>query len=124
MRISVGVEFDIEDQGRVAGRLEYASDDPWAVKLAFGLGEQYDWSFARELFDGPMCRTVGVGDVLVTMCDQYAHIQLCSPEGNAMLRTRQADVVAFLESTYRCVPRGTEGNHVDFDPALWLDGAA
>src|SRR4051812_35217722 len=48
-------------------RLEYAADDPYAIRMSFFVGddEPVEWIFARELLTVGIVRKVGEGDVEV-----------------------------------------------------------
>jgi hypothetical protein len=122
MRISIGLDFEIEDGDPFLGRLAYSDTDPYAVTVT--LPGDVVWLFARELFDGPPHQTVGDGDVQICNCGPHVYLRFASPEGEAIVRTARTYVDLFLKSTYNLVPRGTEETLLDFDPSMFLDGAA
>lgn len=104
--------------------LEYAADDPYAVRMAFYVGndEPVEWIFARELLTvGIVCR-VGDGDVQVWPTgaedDPTLNIALSSPFGNAHFEAPLSPLAEFLHRTYEIVPAGRESEFTDLSAEL------
>jgi hypothetical protein len=108
--------------------LFYSSEDPYAIRVAFhvGLDEPVEWIFARELLGKGLQGREGLGDVQVWPSDESAdgvpaqvlNIELASPFGQARFEAPVAEVSEFLQRTYRAVPEGQEGDHVDVEAEL------
>jgi Streptomyces sporulation and cell division protein, SsgA len=102
--------------------LEYAADDPYAIRMAFYVGEDepVEWIFARELLTVGIVRRVGEGDVEVwpAESDDTLHIALSSPFGNALFEVPLSPLADFLHRTYEAVPAGREGEFIDIDAEL------
>jgi hypothetical protein len=108
--------------------LFYTCEDPYAIRVAFhvGLDEPVEWIFARELLSKGMEDRAGHGDVQVWPASESAdgapakvlNIELASPFGQAHFEAPIAEVSDFLQRTYRIVPEGREGNHVDVEAEL------
>ncbi|OLT31890.1 sporulation protein SsgA [Actinomadura sp. CNU-125] len=99
--------------------LEYAADDPYAIRMAFYVGddEPVEWIFARELLTVGIVRKVGDGDVEVWPGDDDGtlHIALSSPFGNALFEVPLSPLADFLHRTYQAVPAGEESDFIDID---------
>ncbi|MFB0619759.1 SsgA family sporulation/cell division regulator [Streptomyces sp. AGS-58] len=108
----------------VPARLEYRSDDPYAVHATFHIDSEHpvSWTFARELLVEGVFRPCGDGDVRVWPAKADGHrvvlLALRSPDGDALLRAPVPQVSAWLERTLRVVPPGTEGGRLGIDGAL------
>jgi hypothetical protein len=108
--------------------LFYSSEDPYAIRVAFhvGLDEPVEWIFARELLAQGMDGQEGLGDVRVWPSDEAAdgeparvlNIELASPFGQARFEALVSEIAEFLQRTYRAVPEGQEGDHVDVEAEL------
>lgn len=104
--------------------LEYAADDPYAVRMAFYVGndEPVEWIFARELLTVGIVRRVGDGDVQVwptgTEDDPTLNITLSSPFGNAHFEAPLSPLAEFLHRTYEIVPSGRESEFTDLSAEL------
>ncbi|MFG2000408.1 SsgA family sporulation/cell division regulator [Spirillospora sp. NPDC048911] len=102
--------------------LEYAADDPYAIRMAFYVGndEPVEWIFARELLTVGIVRRVGDGDVEVwpTGEDTTLNIALSSPFGNALFEVPLSPLADFLHRTYQVVSAGQESEFVDMDAEL------
>src|SRR5260370_38802784 len=63
----LGLRLVVPDRTTVPllAALEYAADDPYAIRMAFYVGndEPVEWIFARELLTVGIVRRVGGGDV-------------------------------------------------------------
>ncbi|TDC71530.1 SsgA family sporulation/cell division regulator [Actinomadura sp. GC306] len=102
--------------------LEYAADDPYAIRMAFYVGddEPVEWIFARELLTVGIVRRVGEGDVEVWpgADDGTLHIALSSPFGDALFEVPLPALADFLHRTYQAVPAGEECEFIDIDAEL------
>lgn len=104
--------------------LEYAADDPYAVRMAFYVGndEPVEWIFARELLTVGIVRRVGDGDVQVWPTgaedDPTLNIALSSPFGNAHFEAPLSPLAEFLHRTYEIVPAGRESEFTDLSAEL------
>ncbi|GAA3970580.1 SsgA family sporulation/cell division regulator [Actinomadura viridis] len=103
--------------------LEYAADDPYAIRMAFYVGEDepVEWIFARELLTVGIVREVGDGDVEVRPAgagEDILHIALSSPFGNALFEVPLSPLADFLHRTYEMVPAGRETEFIDIDVEL------
>ncbi|MQY09252.1 SsgA family sporulation/cell division regulator [Actinomadura macrotermitis] len=104
--------------------LEYAADDPYAIRMAFYVGddEPVEWIFARELLTVGIVRKVGDGDVEVWPAgpqdDDTLNIALSSPFGDALFEVPLSPLADFLHRTYQAVPAGREGEYIDIDSEL------
>jgi hypothetical protein len=110
----------------VDARLRYATDDPFAVHVAFHSGTErpVHWSFARDLLMEGRFRACGEGDVRVwpgrgVECGRpVVLLALSSPCGDALLEVPAGEVSTWLAHTLRMVPRGREGELLDLDGPL------
>ena len=104
--------------------LRYDPSDPYAVTTVFMTGtSQVRWTFGRELLLEGLYEPSGDGDVHVWPClDADGHavviVELCSPDGEALVQARTGDVTRFVERMTKVVEPGTESDHVDIDAAL------
>lgn len=104
--------------------LRYDAQDPYAVTATFQtIAGEVGWTFARDLLVSGMDEPSGDGDVHVWPClDDRAQavvvIELCSPDGEALVQGRTGDFRSFLEETIDVVPLGTESGLVDIDAAI------
>ena len=105
--------------------LEYAADDPYAIRMAFhvGDGEPVEWIFARELLTVGIVRRVGDGDVEVWPAapdedEGTLNLALSSPFGNARFEVPLSALADFLHRTYKVVPAGREPEFIDIDAEL------
>ncbi|WP_067825994.1 SsgA family sporulation/cell division regulator [Actinomadura kijaniata] len=103
--------------------LEYAADDPYAIRMAFYVGddEPVEWIFARELLTVGIVRRVGDGDVEVWPAeddDDILNIALSSPFGDALFEAPLSPLAEFLHRTYQAVPAGQETEFIDIDAEL------
>jgi hypothetical protein len=103
------------------GEFSYDPADPFAVtmKLEARCGS-VTWTFARELLADGLYEPTGSGDVQVWPClsntgAAVVIIELCSPDGTALLQTGSRSVREFVDATYRAVPEGRESSHVSID---------
>ena len=119
----------------VLADLRYAADDPWAVRVAFQVGQGrsdgegvIEWMFARQLLTEGIAAAVGEGDVRVWPAvsgrERVINLAMASPSGSALFEIDRDALVEFLQQTYLAVPTGTEDAVVDLDAelALLLEG--
>jgi hypothetical protein len=105
-------------------KLSYDPRDPFAMSATFlTVGGDVRWTFGRDLLIGGIVEPTGDGDVHVWPCtDNDAHpvviIELCSPDGEALVQARTSDVIAFVEKMTAAVPVGTEAANLDIDAAI------
>ena len=120
----IGLRLVRRHQGvKLAARLCYSPEDPYAVYIAFGAGQgkPVEWMVARDLLSTGMWRRAGVGDVTVWPSDGSAagavggvlNIELSSPYGQAHFEAAVEEVSNFLRRTYEAVPAGDESAHLD-----------
>jgi hypothetical protein len=108
----------------INAELRYDARDPYAVTTVFMTGTtQVRWTFGRELLTDGLYEPAGDGDVHVWPClDSEGHavviIELCSPDGEALVQARTGDLSAFVEKMNKAVPPGTESALVDVDAAI------
>jgi hypothetical protein len=108
----------------VTCELSYDAADPLAVTARFTLGEQsVAWTFARSLLRAGMYEPVGEGDIAIRPgLDAEGHatvyVELCSPHGSAVLRTRTTRIATFLDMTTQVVPLGGELKELDMDAVI------
>jgi hypothetical protein len=104
--------------------LSYDARDPFAMTATFlTVAGHVRWTFGRDLLIGGLYEPTGDGDVHVWPClDNQAHsvviIELCSPDGEALVQARTVDVSAFVDQMTALVPEGAEGGHLDVDAAI------
>ncbi|MFC4565913.1 SsgA family sporulation/cell division regulator [Nocardiopsis mangrovi] len=122
----LGLRLVVPDRTSVplVARLDYTSDDPYAITVAFHTGddEPVEWIFARELLTVGIVRHVGEGDVQVWPSkgtgERTINIALSSPFGQAQFDAAISPLAEFLHRTYEIVPAGQEGDHVDLDAEI------
>lgn len=108
----------------IEAELRYDPADPYAVTTVFKTGaSQVRWTFGRELLTEGLYEPAGDGDVHVWPClDSSGHavviIELCSPDGEALVQARTGDLQAFVERMNRAVARGAESDLVDIDATI------
>ena len=117
----------IDPSGAVAPletELTYDPADPLAVSATFStVAGQVRWTFGRDLLIGGLVEPVGDGDVHVWPCvdnegNSVVIIELCSPDGEALVQGRTGDVTAFVERMTRSVALGAESALLDVDGAI------
>jgi hypothetical protein len=108
----------------IEAELFYDPRDPYAVTTVFLTGgAPVSWTFGRDLLTAGLHEPSGDGDVHVWPClDSDGHavviIELCSPDGEALVQARTGDLRSFVERMTRSVEPGTESDHLDVDAAL------
>ena len=102
----------------------YDPKDPFAVTATFmTLAGQVRWTFGRELLIGGLDEPTGDGDVHVWPCmDTHGRpvvmIELCSPDGEALVQGGTAEITSFVESMTALVMLGAEDVDVDVEAAI------
>ncbi len=103
------------------GEFAFDPSDPYAVtmKLEARCGS-VTWTFARELLAEGLFEPTGDGDVQIWPClsntgEAVVIIELCSPDGTALLQTGARAVQRFVSSVFGAVPAGRESKHLDVD---------
>ncbi|MFE6737346.1 SsgA family sporulation/cell division regulator [Streptomyces tubercidicus] len=99
---------------RIPVELDFASSDPYAVRLTFDLpgDAPVTWAFGRELLLDGLSRPSGEGDVRIEpaspehLGDVLISLQVGAER--ALFRVSAAPLVAFLDRTDRLVPLGKE----------------
>lgn len=108
----------------VQAELRYDRHDPYAVSAVFSTGStQVRWVFSRDLIAEGIYEPSGDGDVHVWPCLDVRGcavvvIELCSPDGEALMQASSKELVSFIASTDKVVPRGTETLLLDVDTAI------
>ena len=108
----------------IEAELHYDPRDPFAVTTVFKTGaHQVRWTFGRELLSEGLYEPSGDGDVHVWPClDSHGHavviIELCSPDGEALVQVRTGDLTGFVDRMNAAVEAGTESDHLDVDAAI------
>ena len=117
----------IDPSGAVAPletELSYDPADPLAVSATFStVAGRVRWTFGRDLLIEGLVEPVGDGDVHVWPCldndgNSVVIIELCSPDGEALVQGRTADITDFVERMTQSVAPGAESELVDVDAAI------
>lgn len=104
--------------------LHYDPRDPYAVTAVFMTGAgNVSWTFGRDLLVGGIYEPTGDGDVHVWPClDADGHavviIELCSPDGEALVQARTDELTTFVERMTTLVAPGAEAQFLDLDAAI------
>lgn len=122
----VGLRLVVPDRTTVPllATLEYAADDPYAIRVAFHVGDDdpVEWIFARELLTVGVVRRVGDGDVQVWPADdpreRALNLSLSSPFGTAHFEAPLTPLTDFLNRTYEIVAAGRESDFIDIEAEL------
>jgi sporulation and cell division protein SsgA len=103
------------------GEFSFDAADPYAVTMKLeARSGSVTWTFARELLAEGLYRPSGDGDVQVWPClshtgEAVVIIELCSPDGTALLQTASRGVQQFVATIYDAVPDGTESSHLSIE---------
>ena len=117
----------VDPSGAVAPletELSYDPADPLAVSATFStVAGRVRWTFGRDLLIEGLVEPVGDGDVHVWPCmdndgNSVVIIELCSPDGEALVQGRTADITAFVERMTRSVAPGAEASLLNVDAAI------
>ena len=128
LTVTQSVKLDLIDSAGAAtpieAELRYDPADPYAVTTVFMTGaSQVRWTFGRELLSAGLYEPAGDGDVHVWPClDTAGHavviIELCSPDGEALVQARTGDLRSFVDRMYAVVGADNESALVDVDAAI------
>jgi hypothetical protein len=108
----------------IEAELHYNPTDPYAVTTVFMTGHsQVRWTFGRDLLTEGLYEPSGDGDVHVWPClDADGHavviIELCSPDGEALVQAKTGDLRAFVDRISKAVQPGSESEHIDVDATI------
>ena len=108
----------------IEAELRYDASDPFAVTTVFMTGHsEVRWTFGRDLLSEGLYEPAGDGDVHVWPClDSNGHavviIELCSPDGEALVQARTGDLRAFVDRMNTAVKPGTESELLDVDAVI------
>jgi hypothetical protein len=104
--------------------LSYDPLDPYAATAIFQTATgPVRWTFGRDLLIQGLYEPTGDGDVHVWPClDVDGHavviIELCSPDGEALVQARSGDLTTFVDRMTSLVAPGAESEHLDLDAAI------
>jgi hypothetical protein len=117
LRGTKGVSIPVESE------LAFDSRNPYALTISFHLNETVVWTFGRELLAAGLTEPSGDGDVHVWPClddDGLAVlcVELCSPDGNALIELSTVDAADFVDRSEELVPLGSESDHLDVDAII------
>ena len=128
LTVTQSVQLELIDPSGTAtpieAELRYDATDPFAVTTVFMTGHsEVRWTFGRELLAEGLYEPAGDGDVHVWPClDSRGHavviIELCSPDGEALVQARSGDLRSFVDRMSKVVKPGTESDLVDVDAAI------
>ena len=122
--VSSSVELHLVTAGNpvpVTARLAYDPSDPFAVGVSMRTdgGPTVQWVMSRDLLAAGLEAPAGDGDVGVWPSTNRGAdvvcVSLSSPDGQALLFGRRADIGEFLDRTFAEVPAGTESDFIDLD---------
>jgi hypothetical protein len=128
LTVTQAVKLELIDSAGTAtpieAELRYDPADPYAVTTVFMTGaSQVRWTFGRDLLSAGLYEPAGDGDVHVWPClDSAGHavviIELCSPDGEALVQARTGDLRSFVDAMYAAVAADNESALVDVDAAI------
>lgn len=128
LTVTQPVQLELIDSSGIAtpieAELRYDATDPFAVTTVFMTGHsEVRWTFGRDLLAEGLYEPAGDGDVHVWPClDSRGHavviIELCSPDGEALVQARTGDLRTFVDRMSKVVKPGTESDLVDVDAAI------
>ena len=113
-----------EDDHALVAEFVYDPSDACAATLVLQTPSgPVRWTFARELLAEGQYEPTGDGDVHVWPClDNDAHsvvmIELCSPDGEALVQARTGDLTTFVERMTALVAPGSESDLMDVDATI------
>jgi Streptomyces sporulation and cell division protein, SsgA len=108
----------------IHAELHYDPRDPYAVTTVFMTGaQQVRWTFGRDLLSEGLYEPSGDGDVHVWPCldadgRAVVIIELCSPDGEALVQAKTGDLSSFVDRMSKVIPPGEESDHLDIDSAI------
>jgi hypothetical protein len=128
LTVTQAVHLELIDSSGAAtpieAELRYDPADPYAVTTVFMTGaSQVRWTFGRELLAEGLYEPSGDGDVHVWPClDSSGHavviIELCSPDGEALVQAKTGDLRRFVDRMNAAVELGSESELIDVDAAI------
>lgn len=108
----------------ISAELNYDPRDPYAVTTVFKAGEQQvRWTFGRDLLIEGLYEPSGDGDVHVWPCldpdgRAVVIIELCSPDGEALVQAKTGDLTKFVHRMGKAVRPGSESEYIDVDATI------
>jgi hypothetical protein len=108
----------------VVTRWGYTASDPFAVTLAVRTrhGRWVEWLVARDLVVEGLEAGAGLGDIRlspqVVQGYDIVEIEICSPDGRAVLEVDRDLLRHFVETTTELVALGEESGRTDLDEEL------
>ena len=108
----------------IRAELQYDPSDPFAVTMVFITGTQnVRWTFSRDLLIEGLYEPSGDGDVHVWPCldadgNAVVIVELCSPDGEALVQSRTGELQSFADRMCAMVPLGEESAYLDLDAAI------
>ena len=128
LTVTQAVKLELIDSAGTAtpieAELRYDPADPYAVTTVFMTGAStVRWTFGRELLCDGLYEPSGDGDVHVWPCldtdgRAVVIIELCSPDGEALVQAKTGDLSVFVEKMSKAVEPGAESAHVDVDATI------
>ncbi|GGU97587.1 hypothetical protein GCM10010275_40020 [Streptomyces litmocidini] len=106
---------------RIDTTVGYSSRDPHALSIAFHLVDPSPvvWCLDREMVLAGSHAPAGTGEVhLRPVPDGGLLLRLGRPGDRATVRCDQEELTRFARETFVLVPRGTEEQHIDWQPLL------
>jgi hypothetical protein len=103
------------------GEFSFDPADPYAVTMKLeAKSGSVTWTFARELLADGLYQPSGDGDVQIWPClsntgEAVVIVELCSPDGFALLQTNSRAVQRFVATIFQSVPAGCESAHLSMD---------
>ena len=126
--VTQSLTLDLIDAGGTAtpmqAELSYDPRDPYAVTAVFMTGAgNVRWTFGRDLLVDGIYEPSGDGDVHVWPClDADGHavviIELCSPDGEALVQAKTGDLTTFVDRMTALVAQGSESSFMDLDATI------
>lgn len=112
----------------VPASFSYSREDPYAIHVAFHVGEDksVEWTFARDLLSMGTVSGEGMGDVRVWPSagsedrapGTVLNIGVRSPFGEAHFEAPANEISDFVRRTCQIVPVGEESDYLDFESEL------
>lgn len=101
--------------------MRYDPADPYAVTFVFHDDDPVTWRFGRYLLAAGLRASAGLGDVKVRPHNSdFVTVELSNEDDTCTGYLPRTAAVAFLNRSYKVVPRGRESHHLDVDAALEL----
>jgi hypothetical protein len=124
--IHVAVPFisGVSQNEILEGELVFDPADPYAVAMHLqAKSGTVVWTFARDLLADGLYVPSGNGDVQIWPClssggEAVIIIELCSPDGTAVLQAPSRAVHDFVARTHQAVPQGEESAHLCLDDLI------